>query len=110
MTTKKEEALHVVRSCIGKKGVWASSERYRDQCWTRDFCMATSWLFMYHPDLVDFDIVYNHLNNIVNKQKSNGKIPILFLDDEIAFVKREKTVRRKMVRHHLCFGDIEKES
>lgn len=95
MSSKKEEALQVVRTCIGQKGIWASSERYRDQCWTRDFCMATSWLFMHHKDLVDLELVYNHLNNLASRQKSNGKLPILFLDDEVAFVKKREEREKK---------------
>ncbi|ARF12521.1 glycogen debranching enzyme alpha-1,6-glucosidase [Klosneuvirus KNV1] len=95
MLNKKEEALQVIRTCIGQKGIWASSERYRDQCWTRDFCMATSWLFMHHKDLVDLELVYNHLNNLASRQKSNGKLPILFLDDENAFVKKREEREKK---------------
>jgi hypothetical protein len=96
---KVERAISIIRRCIGEKGVWASSGRYRNQCWTRDFCIATSFLFMHNPDLQNINLVLSHLTNIAANQKSNGKIPILFLDNEKEFLKDkiEKSIETKKI-------------
>ena len=87
MTTKTKEAITIVKNCIGDHGVWASADRYRHQCWTRDFCLATSYLFIYHDVLKNPNIVVNHLVNLSKKQNYDGKIPILYLEDVNAFLR-----------------------
>src|SRR5579885_2038885 len=84
---KTKEAIHLIKKCVGKNGVWASSDRYKNQCWTRDFCLATLPLFLEHKELKNTDIVKKHLLEISKKQESNGKIPILYLDNEKEFIK-----------------------
>jgi len=91
--SKYEEAEKIINQCIGKKGVWASTERYKNQCWTRDFCLAVC------PYLLNgnkYSIVETHLLNIASKQAISGKIPILYLDDEREFLKEkvEKSIEK----------------
>lgn len=66
---------------MGKSGVWASNARYRWQCWTRDFIIAVL------PLLLDLDInkgtAKRHLDALAKRQKSNGQIPILFIESPI---------------------------
>ena len=108
--SKMDKALQVIRECIGTKGVWASKDRYQNQCWTRDFCLATSRLFLSHPDLQDLTIVQNHLENLIKMQKPDGKIPILFLDNEKQFLRSriEKSIQNGkisfMLRRYLEDG------
>lgn len=84
---KIRDAQDIITRCIGIKGVWASTSRYAQQCWTRDFCLATSYLLMHNPHLQSWDVVSRHLYNLAMRQNSNGKIPILYLDDDIAFLR-----------------------
>lgn len=37
---KIREALDLMADCFGERGVHASPDRYRGQCWTRDFALA----------------------------------------------------------------------
>ncbi|XWV25762.1 glycogen debranching enzyme alpha-1,6-glucosidase [Tupanvirus soda lake] len=92
---KKKQAIDIIKSCIGKNGVWASTDRYAYQCWTRDFCIATSYLFLYHEDLKNLPLVQKHLFNIVHKRRDNGKLPILFLDNKLKFLedKIDKSIK-----------------
>ena len=87
INTKTEQAISIISSCIGEKGVWASSNRYANQCWTRDFCIATCHLFLHNHLLENLTIVELHLTNLMLKQRSNGSIPILFLDNEKEFLR-----------------------
>lgn len=74
---KLEEAKKIITSCIGKNGVWASSFRYKYQCWTRDFVIATEDL------LLEWDkknLVKKHFDHLAKHQYPDGRIPIMFLD------------------------------
>lgn len=74
---KLYEAVNILMSCIGDNGVWADPTRYRGQCWTRDFNLAIL------PALLDLGltgIAREHLDNLYKRQRSDGAIPILFLD------------------------------
>lgn len=84
---KLSEALSIIRECVGKKGVWADPTRYRNQCWTRDFGIAIAPLLL---QIGEYDIVRTHLYNLSALQRPNGQIPILFLDDEKAFVEEKE--------------------
>jgi hypothetical protein len=74
---KIEVAHAILRKCIGTKGVWADPSRYRFQCWTRDLVMAIMPALL---DLGETEIVKIHLENLSERQRPNGQIPILFLD------------------------------
>jgi len=74
---KFEEAKNIVERCIGKNGIWASSFRYKYQCWTRDFVIATEDLLLeWNRD----ELVRKHLNNLAKHQYADGRMPIMFLD------------------------------
>lgn len=75
---KSEEAKSIILACIGKNGVWASSFRYKYQCWTRDFVIATEDLLL---EWGDDDIVKKHLENLAQHQYADGRMPIMFLDN-----------------------------
>jgi len=94
-------AKDIITKCIGTNGVWASRERYANQCWTRDFCLATSPVLLYDPDLKNLDIVRIHLMQLLERQKPNGKIPILYLDDEHEFL-RDK-ITKSIETHKMSF-------
>jgi len=80
---KKIEAEAIVRSCIGPKGIWASPARYRHQCWTRDFAIATLRTL---GDMGRVDVAKRHLEELASRQLPDGRIPILFLDDVPRFL------------------------
>ncbi|AYV85771.1 MAG: glycogen debranching enzyme alpha-1,6-glucosidase [Satyrvirus sp.] len=90
--SKNQEARNIITNCIGKNGIWASDDRYKYQCWTRDFCLAIFPVLMYDPNLQSHNLIMEHLRKIVDRQNSNGKIPILFLDNEKKFLE-EKILR-----------------
>ena len=80
---KLEEAKKIVEGCIGKNGVWASSFRYKYQCWTRDFVIATEDLLL---EWGKDDIVKKHIENLARHQYSDGRMPIMFLDNTVKWL------------------------
>ncbi len=78
--SKREKAWEIVEACLMPDfGVFASPDRYRYQCWTRDLALAVAPLLLEHGR---YDIVRTHLHNLCKRQRDNGQIPILFLSDE----------------------------
>ncbi len=76
--SKISQAMLMLDECVGRHGVWASADaRYRRQCWTRDFGLATMPLLM---SLGRTDDVFTHLQSLESRQRPDGRIPILFLD------------------------------
>jgi hypothetical protein len=97
MENKKfEEAKKIVEGCIGKNGVWASSFRYKYQCWTRDFVIATEDLLL---EWGREDIVKKHLQNLAGHQYQDGRMPIMFLDDTLRWlaIKTWNSIRNRRV-------------
>lgn len=91
MMTKKSQAEALLLSCIGTNGVWADPTRYRYQCWTRDLNLALL------PALVAMgqtNAVLKHLVTLRSQQRPTGQIPILFLDDEHAWLEIKTTATR----------------
>lgn len=89
---KIQKATDILKSCIGNEGIWADPTRYRYQCWTRDLVIAVL------PALVDIgetDIIKKHLENLSTRQRANGQIPILFLDETLKWliIKAKKGLR-----------------
>ena len=81
--SKKDRAWEIVHACFGSKGVWADPTRYRNQCWTRDFALAIQPLLLeYGEDRV----ARNHLVNLSERVREDGRVPILYLDNEQEFV------------------------
>lgn len=80
---KTADAQKILGRCLGRHGVWADSTRYRYQCWTRDFVLATMPVLL---QMGKFEIVKTHLENLSKRQRTNGQIPILFLDRALPFV------------------------
>jgi hypothetical protein len=85
--SKINDALDLIERCKGVKGVWASTGRYNNQCWTRDFCLTVCPLLLQTDSQSDLDLVGTHLFEITKRQKDNGKVPILYLDNEKKFLK-----------------------
>lgn len=75
----------------------ASTGRYNNKCWTRDFCLTICPLLLQQGSRSDIDLVGTHLFEIAKRQKPNGKIPILYLDDEKKFLrsKIERVLEQK---------------
>ena len=79
---KLHEANKVMTHLAGKNGIWASSVRYRHQCWTRDSCLAVFWPFLHFPPLqAQQRLVTQQLITLADKQSPEGRIPIVFADD-----------------------------
>lgn len=76
--TKIQEAKAIVKSCIGSGGVWASPYRYKFQCWTRDFVIAIEDVLLDDNQPIP---VKTHLSQLAKRQKPNGQIPIMYLDN-----------------------------
>lgn len=88
------EARNLLARCIGAHGVWADPTRYRFQCWTRDLVIATMHALFSENRA---DVVKMHLDNLARRQRSNGQIPILFLDRHLPFLwdKVRRSIRGK---------------
>ncbi len=88
---KMVQARRIVDACLEHGvGVFASPDRYKYQCWTRDLALAVAPLLL---GFGHFDIVHIHLQNLCKRQRDNGQIPILFLSDEKKW--REKKVAER---------------
>ena len=75
---KITEAQRILQSCIGTYGVHADTSRYKYQCWTRDLALAVQPVLHFAEG--GDKAGYNHLATLAKIQRSDGKIPILFLD------------------------------
>ncbi len=109
---KIRAARELIESCVSPRGmgIWASRERYEHQLWTRDFVLAAA------PALRLMgreDVVSAHLLQLSRRQRPSGKIPILFLDSDLAFLraKVERSIREGkmsfMLQRYLETGGVE---
>jgi hypothetical protein len=90
---KLQAAVALLRGCISPvgKGIWAARDRYDHQCWTRDMALAAAPTFR----LLGWNApVVNHLRELTARISKDGKVPILYLDDEVSFLraKIEKSI------------------
>lgn len=99
MEHKREEAVSILKSCFGVNGLWASGKdgRYQYQCWTRDPCLAIFAALILLKDSLENvnELIYRHFNGIIKHQRDDGKIPIIFLDDEDEFVRLKRIQQEK---------------
>ena len=93
---KLTEAEEIIKKCIGTNGIWASSSRYKYQCWTRDFSIATEDVLLGWDKS---DIVKNHLREIAKRQYDNGRMPIMFLDHTLRWlsIKAWNSIRNRRI-------------
>lgn len=91
---KLAEAHRVMERCVGEKGLYASPQRYFDQCWTRDFAYAGLEYLIRHDR---WDLARRHLENLGARQLKDGRVPIMFLDNEPRWLwgKLKATVRNR---------------
>ncbi len=75
---KIHDALDILQSCIGIRGVYADPTRYDYQCWTRDFALAIQPVLPRVPGGVEAG--ERHLRSLAARQENDGKLPIVFLD------------------------------
>lgn len=88
---KVRKAANIIRACLSPgNGVFASPDRYLYQCWTRDLALAVAPLLF---QLGEAETVRMHLENLSQRQRENGQIPILFLSDEDAWRKKKVSER-----------------
>lgn len=83
ISQKLSEARKIIESCIGPKGVWASSVRYKYQCWTRDFAIAIEEALF---NLGESEVAKSHLDQLAKRQYEDGRIPIMFLDKPLRWL------------------------
>jgi len=97
MFRKEEHARAVIDTCLGRSGIWASSHRYRDQCWTRDFVIAGLPCLLLGNRSDYQAMVALHLHELAKRQKPNGQIPIMFLDNTSRWImgKIIKSIRQR---------------
>src|SRR3989344_8328155 len=80
---KLQQAQEIILGCMSPKGVWASPARYKHQCWTRDFAIATE------DALLGFgrnEVVRRHLDELAGRQYSDGRMPIMFIDSPLRWL------------------------
>ncbi len=83
-------AYDMLRRAFGQKGIWATPDaesRYGNTLWMRDFAYALEPVLL---RLGEWDRVRTHLENVSRLQRPNGQIPIVFLDDEAAWLDRKR--------------------
>jgi glycogen debranching enzyme len=95
---KLHAATGVMHELVGKRGIWASSVRYRHQCWTRDSCLAVFWPFLHFIPLRNRNLVRQHLMNLAKQQRSDGRIPIVFQDDPTELMRHLTQIERDQQR------------
>jgi hypothetical protein len=90
-TDKTNEAKRILHSCLSEgNGIFASPDRYKYQCWTRDVALAVAPLLLV---MGEGEIVRTHLENLSLRQRPTGQIPILFLSDEVLWRKKKVAAR-----------------
>lgn len=77
-TDKIQGALDILRSCLGRHGVYADPTRYNGQCWTRDMALAIQPVLPCVPGGIEAG--ERHLHSLARRQRDDGKLPIVFLD------------------------------
>lgn len=77
-TVKIQGALDILRSCLGRHGVYADPTRYNWQCWTRDLALAIQPVLPCVPGGAEAG--ERHLHSLARRQRDDGKLPIVFLD------------------------------
>ncbi len=97
MEDKVEHAHRIIQRVVTSRGVCASTDRYKNQCWTRDFCLAIypiikNYKYMFSP----VSPVEAHFVKLCELQDVTGKIPILYLGDEKIFLRERinKSIRQ----------------
>ncbi len=92
-TKKLFDAIRILNRCVGPQGVWADPRRYKYTCWTRDFALAIQRT-LYLLGLPH--VARAHMESLRQLQRPDGRIPILFLDNETEWVrKKEGEARQK---------------
>jgi hypothetical protein len=89
------DPTNLIRTCIGKHGIWADPVRYREQCWTRDLSLAMAPAAIKVAGEEGRKAVLRHLHSLAARQRKDGSIPILFLDGAAAHARFlvQKTVQ-----------------
>lgn len=85
---KAEHAERVLTECTGQTGMWASPHQFRYQCKTRDFVLGVLPLLMQRKK-THVEIARRHLLELIKRQRVNGQIPALFLDNRVSFFLHE---------------------
>lgn len=97
---KRQQAIDLLERCIGEKGVWADPVRYKDTCWTRDTACAILPAMLVlrnagHPlgERV-LEALVTFVENLFAKQRPDGSLPIVFLDNEERWVAAKEQQER----------------
>ena len=78
-------AKELIDRCCNPMGISASAERYKGQKWTRDAFLAIS------PTLhCDNPAVTGHIDQLIMRQREDGKIPILYVENVNEFISRKE--------------------
>lgn len=110
-----QNAQSILYSCQGKTGIFASPDRYRLQCWTRDFVVAVLGVLV-NGSAEQRRLAQMQFNELARRQESNGQIPILYLEQALtwAMQKTTRSVHRYkkhgtisfMLKHFLRHGNV----
>ncbi|VBB17993.1 glycogen debranching enzyme alpha-1,6-glucosidase [Yasminevirus sp. GU-2018] len=89
---KAKQAESILQKCLGDTGVWASPDRYKYQCWTRDLCVGLIPYASLNIDNKPFTHsvklkIKTQLLEISKRQSDKGQTPILFIDNEKKFIR-----------------------
>jgi hypothetical protein len=109
LNAKLQGVTTLLYGCVSPvgKGIWAACDRYDHQCWTRDMAIAAAPAFRL---LGGDEPVENHVRELTARVSAHGKVPILYLDDEVSFLnaKIEKSIKTGkmsfMLRRYLDSG------
>lgn len=113
LVKKINEAKRVMAGCVGRNGLYASPERYRYTCWTRDFVYAGQDFLGRSDGGIGPVMVRRHLETLAAKQRPDGRVPVLFLDKTVPWLmmKLVHWIKNRrlsfMLKHYLAAGSIE---
>ncbi len=77
------EAKDMILRCVGERGIYAGTLRYRHQCWTRDLAYSIDALI----NLGQAEAVKTHLLTIAKKQNKSGRVPIMYITSYTGFLR-----------------------
>lgn len=79
---KYSHAKDLLMKVCGRLGIWAGLGRYANQYWTRDLSYSLGYFLLFNGKQ---ELLKRHLFQLTKRQKKNGQIPILFIENRFRF-------------------------
>ncbi len=82
VSEKYSLAKDLLMKACGRLGIWAGLGRYANQYWTRDLSYSLGYFLLFNGKQ---ELLKKHISQLIKRQKRNGQIPILFIENRFRF-------------------------